>query len=491
MSAAALLTENPLIVKHCRSRLRGQQLGPAMVGVVVVAILILWGAIASRSLQAGGGFVTLLFLQGAILFLGGSSQVAASVAHARDSGILDFHRISPQSPRSLALGFLIGGAVREWILFGCTLPFSLLCAVLGPPGILGWLLILLDMVVVALLYHAMAVVAGLVSPKTKGANSSVVGIILMLHWLFVGFGPGLLTIVPTVRDVMDWGRFGLPAPTFFGAPSGELLLSLLHQIPLLIFIFIAAERRMRHERAYFYPKPLAVGFLGIVGLLTLGDVLHSPTLIRAGGERFAGPVVVGTLVVAGLLLITAVTPNAGDFANGVRRARKRERRGAPPWSDLASNWTAALAFCGVLLVTCLAAVVLGGSEVSPSRTIAAAFVGACVLLYFASGKQAFDLMYRKSGAGYFTLFIFLIWLVPLAAGMLAGASGLGDAVSQALMGLSPLAGIPLVAGAIENSQLPVGAGASISTSLGLAIAMITLRQRAERHATAAAVASWE
>ena len=74
----------------------------------------------------------LLALQAVILVVMGASQVGSSVGAARASGILDFHRVSPLTPAELTLGFFFGAPVREYVLFACTLPLSVLCLALGP-----------------------------------------------------------------------------------------------------------------------------------------------------------------------------------------------------------------------------------------------------------------------------------------------------------------------------------------------------------------------
>ena len=51
---------------------------------------------------------------------------------ARESGILDFHRVSPMAPAAVVLGFFFGAPIREYLLFAATLPFSMICVYKGP-----------------------------------------------------------------------------------------------------------------------------------------------------------------------------------------------------------------------------------------------------------------------------------------------------------------------------------------------------------------------
>src|SRR5690348_6375028 len=139
MTFQQLLPDNPILVKHVRSRLRRQQLFPSMAATALLCAMILWIGIAASSVQNGIAFGFLVFFQAGLLFLGGASQVGTSVAGAREAGVLDFHRISPVPPAALALGFLLGGPVREYVLFLCTLPFAIAFVALGWPSPLGFL----------------------------------------------------------------------------------------------------------------------------------------------------------------------------------------------------------------------------------------------------------------------------------------------------------------------------------------------------------------
>ena len=114
-----LFTDNPLLIKHIRARLRRQQLLPMLAVVVIICGLITFAGFPRVTeatsmddlLNARVGAILFLFLlQCILLLLAGSAAVAGSVALARESGMMDFHRISPQRPVALALGFFAGRA---------------------------------------------------------------------------------------------------------------------------------------------------------------------------------------------------------------------------------------------------------------------------------------------------------------------------------------------------------------------------------------------
>ncbi len=116
--------DNPILIKHVRSRLRRQ---PALSSLSVVVLLCLCVAYAGYALdifKTGSAAGMIVAIQFVLLVIMGSGQVGASVSGARTSGILDFHRVSPMSPTELTLGFFFGAPIREYVLFAATLPFT-------------------------------------------------------------------------------------------------------------------------------------------------------------------------------------------------------------------------------------------------------------------------------------------------------------------------------------------------------------------------------
>jgi len=177
----ALVFENPLLIKHTRARLRRQHAIPLIAAVVVTCGLIMWPMamfVEGSSEDIAGLFMFLLVMQAGILLLAGTYRVATDVSEAQQSLMLDFHRISPQKPLAITLGFLLGSPIREYVLFACTLPFSLALAYASDVSSLSWLALMLALMSTAVLYHSGALVAAIALPAQRG---SAVGI------LFVAF----------------------------------------------------------------------------------------------------------------------------------------------------------------------------------------------------------------------------------------------------------------------------------------------------------------
>ncbi|MCE5219584.1 hypothetical protein LLH03_21390, partial [bacterium] len=107
MAEEIVFWENPLFVRFRRSRLRSQQTLPAILAVVVICGCLMWWSYAADLMKDGGGFTALLVVQGILLLLIGTNEVAMAVAQSRDSGMLDLHRISPQTSLATAVGFVL------------------------------------------------------------------------------------------------------------------------------------------------------------------------------------------------------------------------------------------------------------------------------------------------------------------------------------------------------------------------------------------------
>ena len=105
--------DNPIFIKHVRSRLRRQPLAASAVVVMVLCLCIAWAGYQLDAFATGRAFEWLLVLQGVILIVMGASQMSAAVGGSRASGILDFHRVSPLTPTELTLGFFFGAPIRS------------------------------------------------------------------------------------------------------------------------------------------------------------------------------------------------------------------------------------------------------------------------------------------------------------------------------------------------------------------------------------------
>jgi hypothetical protein len=479
-----LFADNPLLIKHIRTRLRRQHLLPGLAVVVIISGLITWAGFPQVTENTGpndlwqaraGAFLCLIILQGLLLLLVGSASVAGSVAQARESGMMDFHRISPQRPVALALGFLLGGPIREYLLFAATLPFAAVLllwrlsytpisqqgdvnfSLSDPLHAIGYLKVLLILLILGLLYHCFALLCGLVMPKTRGIAASMVSLLLILQCFLLAPGIQSLTVSPTLFTSLRLGDLapeGISKLSFYGLPLSAFLLALLHAVPLLIFLFMAVVRKMRHERAYALAKPYAVLLFALLCLLIIGDAMPASPPIDEWPAIFFSQIVLFSTLLLGLLLCLCVSPNAGDMLKGVRHAGKLGLSHVPAWNDLAVNWAPVLAMSGMTLisgmtVTCMSKSHLFGAysacynDWTVAKGCFAILIAALALLFFGLMKQYFDLRFKKNGMVYFVLLLFLLWVVPLLLALVCTILTHDEAqdLIHILGGVSPLGGI--------------------------------------------------
>lgn len=461
MMFAQLFRDNPILVKHIRARLRRQHLIPWVAVVFILSTCIAYAGYSSwqqmreqilknhdpsyyfgiSNVPLYQALTALLILQAVILFLVGVTQVAGSVAQARENGILDFHRISPLRPVTMALGFLLGGSIREYLLYACTLPamivvISLLGKAMPPSTVVQFIAVTLT---ASLLYHAIALLVSLSVPKARSAAPLTGFVIVVLH--LGNMVPFLanLTLIPMYRQAFDTSESSSPFTdlSFFGDSIPLFVLALMHLIPLFIFFFYGAVRKMRHERAYAFAKPVAVFFFAVLGLLFIGDNLK-PYLRR--DDRFIAMLMtLAEFCISGLVFSLLITPNAGDFLKGLRHARKRGGARAPVWSDFAVNLAPMLSLC-VLFVLGLAAYLSVPVIRYPGMNVLAVALAVCALCYFGLGKQAFDLIFRKNGVIYFALLFFVLWVVPFLLGMVSAFAQASESTILKIFSLNPFIG---------------------------------------------------
>ena len=481
-----MVLENPVLVKHARSRLRMQHLIPLIAIVVTICICISWAAAAGNDAQ--GAAIAMLVLQALVLFLVGGATVATTVSNARESGMLDLHRISPQEPAAVTLGFLLGAPIREYILFACTLPFSLLIAAEANHSLLGWLALTVDLIVASLLYYAIAILAGLALPKRTSSMTLTLLVIAMLHIGWMLQAAGCLTIIPTALSALGSADPSLAVhTTIFGWPVPAFLVSLLHQAPVLVFLLLAAARKMRHELAYPLSKLEAVMFFLVFALLLVTDAPGGMSVGRVlgGGAGSGIPALAYGLLVFGVLLTALVTPNAGAFARGIRHARKLGATEPPLWDDRALNFGAIAAF----------GVICGGAGVAASAfasytpwpadgTVVVSVIGGCAVLFWGLAKQSFDLTFRRNSNSYFMLLVFACWVLPVILGLLAGAM-LGEERSAGyFLAMSPLSSIGLLLTGWRDPMTALHTSTALTFSVALVLVFAVISIQATRRAAA-------
>jgi hypothetical protein len=442
MSTLANSLDNPLFVKHLRSRLRRPQVMPSAVVVLVICLCISYAGYELRWFTNGVAFRILLGFQSIILGIIGASRVSSAVGGARESGILDFHRVSPLSPLAVTLGFFFGAPVREYLLFALTVPFTLICAANDSPSLGDLLQTMVALFLGSWLLQALALFTALSIKKPK----EVRGIIGVFIFLIVLCGMVLNAMTRGFAFLLDSWTYN-----FFGIPLPWLVFVLLYGLPTLFFLLLASVRKMQSERAHAFTKPEAVICLAVQALLTVGAVW---SLERV---RLLTLVVIYLLVAIACVLTVTITPNLGEYAKGVRRAERLGRSRLGYWDNLSLNRVALTACCAIVLAGATVAWKLvedpraqelngfamanpfgAAAPLSYSLSIA---VGVLTVASVGLALQFFLLLSPKRGSTFMGLFLFMTWLIPGVIGLLASASGAGDDAALFISSLSPVVGI--------------------------------------------------
>jgi hypothetical protein len=480
--------ENPILVKHLRSRLRKEPLIASIVVVMVLCVCIVWASHQVVSFPARYATGVLFTLQVIILAIMGTAQVTSSISGARASGILDFHRVSPLSPSELTLGYFFGAPIREYLLFGCTLPFSALFMLAGSLSLRGFTQLMIVLITTTWILHGLSLLSGLIS--NVKLNSSVGGTGAVVLVFFFG-GPLIAGGIFSSQFVDRADRL-----TLYGISLPWLAVVLVYEVAVLYFVFLATRRRMESERIHPLSKPQAIAALATLAVLALGGIwgLDEFDLVAIG--------LLYVLVVIAILLIMMVTPNRAEYLKGLRRARKQGRTRLPAWDDLALNRLFLVIACAIVLASAtLAWNGAGNSGMARQAQLSRAFplaiaVAVLTIAYFGLALQFFSLWIRVRGTIFLGLFLFMTWLVPLlAGGIVALAAPLSPGhESQVVLSLSPWVGLAMVAaqdGTIPESYRTAIQASAITPALLFAFVFNGLYNVARRRVHDAAAVTAE
>lgn len=440
-----ILLDNPILIKHSRSRLRRNRVLPWSIVVVTLCAVICWVFYQQNGLLGTTPLTLVIMLQVVCLVFAGAGEIGGAVGGARESGILDFHRVSPVPPLWLAVGFFFGAPLLQYWLTLLTMPFAIFLAAVGPSGWQGLLAFELPLLLAAMLVHTLTLLGAMVSKKPKAGNRGLIG--LVVFGLFMGQGIffGIQFFLFDLAGQMATIRF-------FGLPVPWVLLVVAYEAVLIGFLFVPSVRRMRSDRIHLYTKPQAIAFLGTIVTLVLGVTW------TLRGYDFLVVSLLYALVFVAIILAATITPDRSEYIKGLRRAVKMGRKRPSPWSDPGANRLALFALCAIVLAGTTIAweVIEGRDRGGPSAYSQTIAIGILTIAYVGLGLQASQLFMRKHGPTLFALFLFFAWIVPL---VIAGGLAFGQfdpQVSLTSAALSPLAGIMISTGLMEEADPAFG-----------------------------------
>ena len=500
--------ENPIFRRYCRSRLRFRSLGVSLLITVLVAGFMVAMAHSigvrdgsSPADAARTAIIPLLVLQGLILFVLGTAQVAGGMVAERDEGVIDYQRLIPMSPLSKVAGYLFGLPIREYVSFAVTLPFTAWSLWRGQVEWRVWVQLYAVVLTSTLLYHFTGLLTGTVVRNRRWAFLVSIGLVFSLYTIIPQMAKfGLvffkyLTVSPVFEEslpgilpssassVVKVWRDLVPTVKFFGLDFSEAVFTVFSQGGLILTFIVMLCRKWRRSESHLLGKLWAAGFFVWIQILLLGNALP---LIEPGdlfpSRAFAymmrvrpdwEPQPVEAVAMSGiyglatLLLIFVlagiITPSADHQLRGWRRARKQGASSLPRLGD------AATAFWFVLVMAGAGAAgwFVFTRALVESRWFPGHAVPLRTLAYFAAvmltGGVGFQALLEAKGGRVVGLVTIFVGAVPVMAGVVLGSiSDRMVPLASWLVGISPVS-MPFYASQtlLALAELPASAARAV------------------------------
>ena len=500
--------QNPIFRRYCQARLRARGLGVSLLIVVLIAgfIVAIVSSIGIRSHEtpadaARTGLIPLLVLQGIILFVLGTAQVAGGMTAERDEGVIDYQRLIPMSPLAKVLGYLFGLPVREYVMYLATLPFTAWSLWRGQVGWGVWLPLYAVVFSSALLYHFTGLLTGTVAKNRRWAFLMSIGLVFCLYTVIPQMAKfGLvffkyLTITPVFEEslpgllptsakaVVDVIQRLAPTVKFFNLDFSETVFTVFSQGGLILTFIVMLCRKWRRSESHLLGKVWAAGFFVWIQILLLGNALPlidpgnlfpsrafnrmvrllpnwTPHPMEAVG--MSGIYGFVTLVLI-FVLGGIITPTSEHQIRGWRRARKQGQSSLPHLSD------AATAFWCVLFMAIAGAVgwfiftrSLVESRWFPGHELPLRTLGFFVAVLL-TGGVGFQALLEARGGRVVGLLSIIVGVVPIMAGTALGTiSDRMLPLASWLIGISPVS-LPFYAAGtlLSIAELPPPAARAV------------------------------
>lgn len=480
---------NPIIRRYARSRLRARGLGIWLLLTLMIAGFIFFIARQSGTYRfnldpvdaARGPLIPLLWMQGLLLFVLATGQVAGAMTAEADEGVLDYQRLAPMRPLAKVIGYLFGLPIREYVLFLATMPFTLWSLWEGEVPLAVAVQLYAVFLVATILYHCTGLVAGTVVKNRRWAFIVSMGAVFVLYTLIpqaAKFGLvyfKYLTIYPVYNELRPYlvpedikaflkvAQNFAPSARFFGLNLPQSVFTILSQA---VFIFAALAmvwRRWKRAESHLMGKVGATGLFVWIQVVLLGNALplvnsgrlfpsyelDRMTLGRFSSGREWAPEGGETELMAGAygavtivmlwLMILMITPSAEGQVRGWRRARKLGLRRLSPFSDpsTAFPWVAIMVAAGAtgwFLFTRG----LVESDLFPGALFPWSFLGAFLLVMTTSCLGLHALLEGRGGRTV-ALGAILVGILPVMVGSILAATKDSLIVPAVwLVGISPL-----------------------------------------------------
>ena len=445
-----------------------------------------WGKGESSPVNgARNAFTFLLALQGFYLMFLGTGRVASITAEERESGLLDYQRMTPMNPLSKIAGYIFGIPAREYYMFLFTLPFLGHAILLGKLPVANIIQLYSVFFCSVILYHLTAHAVGLVVPKPRAASWVSRIVVLGLYVVLPGLGQAgisflsFLTILPTyfgkilpilqkegIEQIsrMDYKsnfvEFWQDVP-FFDLTISPTTFTFLMQGLLILILLVTGYRKWKNQSLPALSKASAFVIFFISQFLLLGylwtffDKGEASGLI---GQEFSANSFKGREdnMIGGLILVISIffflsllfilclvnicCPNRHLYLKGIQRVAKFNLSRIPRTADESSGLGIVLILGLITLFTYSALINL--SLNSDFWALGSSFLSLCII---PAATLFFTICYLQASRElWFNLgfwgFIGLLWITPLLVCLVLAVGWQEEYLSiiYKLMSINPL-----------------------------------------------------
>ena len=471
---------NPIILRGVRERLRIKHLIAAGLFSLIISATFYFTAYlegaegdwvldhetqswirGEPSLVEGArqAFTYLFALQGFFLMFLGTGRVAAITAEEKESGLMDYQRMTPMNPFAKITGYLFGLPAREYFMFAVTLPFLLHCIIVGELSIENVLHLYFVFFSSVVLYHLTAHVIGLVVPKPRAASWVSRIVVLGLYVFLPAFGQAgisflsFLTILPTYFGKMlpqlissqsngyrgqfdDMINFWQDVP-FFTTEIPPSVFTLIMQGLILAALLITAYRKWRNESLPAFSKTSGLIIFAVFQFLLLGSLWPFFSEGKASGllgenfslseaeNRGGAPVILlfvqsvffGLSLLGILTLVNTCCPDRHLHLKGAQRANRLGLPSIPMFADESRGTWFVLALGAIVCkvhTILLSQAVTTDLFFSIKPELTAFYLPSLLLIACALYLQAARELWFSLG---FWGFVGLLWITPLLASL--------------------------------------------------------------------------
>ena len=511
---------NPLILKGIRENLRLKHLVAAgLFSLIVCSTIYLTAYLegsegrwtqdpVTKNWEKGDGlpvngarnaFTFLLALQGFYLMFLGTGRVASITAEERESGLLDYQRMTPMNPFSKIIGYIFGIPAREYYMFFFTLPFLGHAILVGKLPLANIIQLYSVFFCSVILYHLTAHAVGLVVPKPRAASWVSRIVVLGLYVVLPGLGQAgisflsFLTILPTyfgkilpilqeegiekisrMDSKSNFAEFWHDVP-FFDFTISPTTFTFLMQGLLILTLLVTGYRKWRNQALPALSKTSAFFIFLIFQSLLLGCLW---TFFEKGeasgliGQEFSVNSFKGRKdsMIGGLILVISIffslsllfilclvnicCPNRHLYLKGIQRVAKFNLPRIPRTADESSGLGLVLILGLITLFTY--SILINLALNSDFWVLDSSFLSLCIIpattvfLTICYLQASRELWFNLGFWG----FIGLLWITPLLASLVLGV-GWGEdnmGVILKLLAINPLSIIP-IHWISENSEM--------------------------------------